>query len=111
MIILMTLLVLFTLLTAILLIVYLRRSDNIRLDRMGLQNLINDQEKEYYINEYKKILTAKFIYETMVEDRSKMDITRELIKKSRNIPSVQFFPNTPGVPEEITKLVKEEDNV
>lgn len=81
--ILLLLLIFFSLLSLVLLVFYLRYSENTRLDYNALQNLLNDQEKAYYIDEYKKILTAKIVFEHMSDGKSELEIAREVIKSRR----------------------------
>ena len=78
------LLIFFSLLSLVLLLFYFRSTENSRLDYNALQNLLSDQEKAYYIDEYKKILAAKIIYERMVsDDKSELEVAREVIKSRR----------------------------
>ena len=74
----------FTLTTIILILLYFRQTETHKLDHMSLKNLLTDQEKDYYINEYKKMLTAKFIFEHMAEDKENIEIAREIIKNGRD---------------------------
>ena len=72
-----------TLISIILIILYFRQSEGNKLERMALKNLLTDEEKSYYIDEYKKILTAKLVFEHMSEHKDDIEIVREVIKAER----------------------------
>ena len=75
---------LFFLLGIIACVIYYRLNANKRLDRMVLLNLLNEEEKKYFIHEYKKIKTAKLIYDLISEDRLEIEIAHEVIKERRD---------------------------
>ena len=74
----------FTFTTIVLTILYFRQTEATKLDHMSLKNLLTDEERDYYINEYKKNLTAQFVFEHMAEEQDRIEIAREIIKNGRN---------------------------
>ena len=83
MLLLVTLLCFFTFTTIVLTILYFRQSEVTKLECMALQNLLTDDEKKFYITEYKKIVACKLIFERMSEPKAAIDIAREVVKSGR----------------------------
>lgn len=71
-------------LIVITLFLYLHSCESERLDHSALQNLLTEQEKAFYLEEYKKMVTAKIVYDHMgSEDKSAVEVAREVIKSRR----------------------------
>lgn len=73
----------FVLISLVFAFLYYRQQENLRLDGKVLQSFLTEQETNYYINEYKKLLVAQLIYETMAEKKNVLDLAREVVKNSR----------------------------
>lgn len=65
-------------------IVYWRYKANQRLDRMALLNLLTEEEKAHYINEYKKVITAHLVYQLIAEKKLDIETAHEIVKERRN---------------------------
>lgn len=50
---------------------------------MVLLNLLTEEEKKHFIQEYKKIITAKLIYDLISEDRLDIEIAHKVVKERR----------------------------
>ncbi len=73
----------FTFLAIVSVVYYFYRGENTKLDHMVLQNLLTEDEKKIYINEYKNIIACKVIFDHMSDNKNAIEITREVIKSRR----------------------------
>lgn len=65
-------------------IVYVRYSATRRYDRMALLNLLTEEEKKYFIHEYKKTIAAQLVYELIAEQKLSIEIAHEVVKERRD---------------------------
>ncbi len=64
-------------------IVWLRIKEADRMDQMVLDNLLTTQERQHYIDEYKKFIAAKMIYGATRGDKLDIEVVQALIKEKR----------------------------